>query len=543
MIMIMMKRKFLALAVAAVLVAGLGPGSGWVPAARAEIPPAARVETKIFTPVNRAIALQTRRTYLELACLIGGVTTYYWLSYGKFQEDWQFSLSWQGQRRRLFSAESPKLDSNNFDTNWTHALAGAGYYSIARTNGYSSGSSLLFSIGSSAFWEIFSEHREVIAINDMIFTSFSGPAVGEPLYQMSSYFSRRPGTWNRLGELLCNPFLALNNWIDGKGGTGKNSGPEPSWHAFRIFAGAKQAASTPEAAGHTGFKTSLDMETNTLPGYRGDESFSLSLPGTLSGRIYFDMSFGPAGWEEWNLRTGAVHFGHAWQSSRAEAGDTPKGSGGSIGFATAFEVYRKRQSAWYAGGGSSSSGGSSHSIARIERPTPTEFSDKISAISPLGAVLTLSRFGPRLHARWTAEVFGDFAMVNALAYNRFTAGHDTSGVKTTLLNWGYYYAAGMTMGSDILLDWRRWHLRGSFRYQWYDSIQGLDRFQFLGLVTDDFRIHDSRLLGRLELTYRIPGSPIEVGFDAETIGRRGSLLDLHAQRRESRMTWKTGFIF
>jgi len=255
------------------------------------------------------------------------------------------------------------------------------------------------------------------------------------------------------------------------------------------------------------------------------------------------MSFGPAGWEEWNLRTGAVHFGRAWQSMRGESADTLKGSGGSIGFGTAFEVHRQRQSAWHSGSNILQSSGSSQSIARIQRLTPTEFSDKISTVSPLGSVLTLSRFGPRLHARWTAELYGDFAMVNALAYNRFTADHDSSGVKTTLLNWGYYYAAGMTMASDLLVDWRRLRLRGSVRYQFYDSIQGLDRFQYLGVVTDDFRLHDSRLVGRLELAYRIPGLPIELGFDAESVDRRGNLLDIREQRRETRMTWKTGYVF
>jgi hypothetical protein len=99
------------------------------------------------------------------------------------------------------------------------------------------------------------------------------------------------------------------------------------------------------------------------------------------------------------------------------------------------------------------------------------------------------------------------------------------------------------MASDVRVDWRRLRLRGAFRYQWYDSIQGLDRFQYLGLITDDFRVHDARLLGRLELTYRIPGSALEVGFDAETVGRRGSLLAIQEYRRESRLTWKTGYAF
>lgn len=112
-------------------------------------------------------------------------------------------------------------------------------------------------------------------------------------------------------------------------------------------------------------------------------------------------------------------------------------------------------------------------------------------------------------------------------------------IKTTLLNWEYYYADGMTMASDLVVDWRLWHVGGSFRHQWYDSIQGLDRYQFLGLITDDFRHNDAQLVGRIDLTFRISGSSLELGLDAETIDRQGRPLDL----RESRTIWKIGYVF
>jgi hypothetical protein len=59
----------------------------------------------------------------------------------------------------------------------------------------------------------------------------------------------------------------------------------------------------------------------------------------------------------------------------------------------------------------------------------------------------------------TFSIFLDLELVNVLAYNRFTEKYDNRGVKTTLLNWGYYYTLGTTLASDQVADWRRWRLR------------------------------------------------------------------------------------
>jgi hypothetical protein len=167
----------------------------------------------------------------------------------------------------------------------------------------------------------------------------------------------------------------------------------------------------------------------------------------------------------------------------------------------------------------------------------------LCTVSPLGAVFNLSFFGPRLLVRWTTGAYGDFAMVNALAYNRYTENHDTSGVKTTLLNWGYYYALGMTMGTDLDAEWRQWHVRAAASYQWYDSIQGQDRYQYMGLVTDDFKINDTRLVGRFKLGYRLAHSPVELGLVAESVDRHGRILDVRDHYWENRFYYQLGVLF
>jgi len=491
------------------------------------------------------------RALLESGALITGSTIDYWRTYADFQEDWQFKFTWKDQKRRFFTAESPKFDSNAFWFNWSHAASGAAYYNLARTNGLNSRASFLFSFGLSALWEIVCEWREIISTNDMIFTSFGGPAIGEPLFQVASYFSHRNGILNHLASLLFDPFLPPNNWFDRKKGFAWNSNPDTSWHNFIVFLGLRKCSASPtgqtaiaESESHYGqFDIGLDMETNTVPGYSQVESFHRFLWNTLSSRVFLDFNFSPAGLEEFNIRTKAVLFGYTWQSIHQDENGSPYGSSGSVGFGTAFEVFRKRPVAWYDSSAEFEGQGPALSDARFNRPTPTRYTDKIAVISPLGSVLELSRFGRQLKARWTFEAYGSFALVNALAYNRYSENHDPSGVKSTLLNWGYYYAAGMTLASNLAADWRQWHLCGAFSYEFYDSIQGQDRYQFLGVVTDDFKIHDSRLVWRLKLGYRLPATPFELAIASENIGRTGRLLDLNEHYHERRVFYQLRLVF
>jgi hypothetical protein len=493
---------------------------------------------------------KTWRAFLEEAILLTSSTIDYWFEYSHFTVDWQFT--WKTFGRKFFTAESPRLDSNAFWFNWSHALAGAGYYNMARTNGLNSRVATLFSLGSSALWETVSEWRELISLNDMVFSSMGGPAIGEPLFQVSSVLSHGKGLLSRLASFVFNPFLFANNWFDLGHGPAPNSDAEAAWHRYRLVIGLREdkvspAGSTAAAQAGTSYRqfhAGLDMETNSVPGYAKAETFSRFLSGTLSSRIFFDMDFSSFGLEEFNIRTQAVLFGYGRQSALTGSDGKVRGNSFSVGYGSAFEVFKKRAVAWYDGTHEVEGGGlATAGNARFMRPTPTQFTDKLAVISPLGAVFKLSRFGPRLHVRWTSEVSVDLAMVNALAYNRYTESHDPGGVKSTLLNWGYYYALGMTLATDAAADLGQWRLQGALRYQWYDSIEGLDRYQYLGLVADDFDLRDSRLFWRFRLAFHLPRTPIEMGLAAEGIGRRGSLLDIREHYREHRVYYQLAVVF
>ena len=74
------------------------------------------------------------RAFIEMGINLAISTVNYWIKYTKFLEDWQFTMTWKDQKRKFFTTEGLRLDSNKFQTNWTHAWSGALYYNWARSN-------------------------------------------------------------------------------------------------------------------------------------------------------------------------------------------------------------------------------------------------------------------------------------------------------------------------------------------------------------------------------------------------------------------------
>ncbi|MGB9764003.1 MAG: DUF3943 domain-containing protein [Candidatus Saccharicenans sp.] len=493
----------------------------------------------------------TGRALLESAALITGSTIDYWRHYADFQDDWQFKFTWKDQKRRFFTAESPKFDSNAFWFNWTHAASGATYYNMARTNGLNNRVSFLFSFGLSTLWETACEWREIISINDMVFTSFGGPAIGEPLFQISSFFTHKGGLFNRFLSLVFDPFLPVNNWFDRKKGPAWNSEEDGAADDFSLFLGVRKVSLSPadqravadSETRYAQFNFGLDMDLFTIPGYLENKSLNSFRWDTLSVNVFLDFNFSPAGLEEFNIKTKAVLFGYVHQRSYLDGQGQPHGNNFFIGYGTYFEVYRKRPIAWYDSTLDVPENGNNLSDARFyNRPTPTEFTDKLSTISPMGLVFNIGHFQPSFKWQWNTGIYGDFAMVNALAYNFYSGDHDVSGVKSTLLNWGYYYAVGITISSGVKADWHRWSINGDMAYESFDSIQGQDRYQFLGVVTEDFKIHDDLWKWRLKIGYRIPKTPLELALVSERVKRNGRILEVNSNYLEHRLFYQLRLI-
>jgi hypothetical protein len=77
----------------------------------------------------------------------------------------------------------------------------------------------------------------------------------------------------------------------------------------------------------------------------------------------------------------------------------------------------------------------------------------------------------------------------------------------------------------------------------YDSIQGQNRCQFLGVVADDFKLHDARLVWWFKLGYEPPLTPVELALVAEGVGRLGEILEIHESYQESRIYHQIGVLF
>jgi hypothetical protein len=474
------------------------------------------------------------RAIAEEATLLTISILNYWSHYDGFIADTEFGLSLKDQLRR-YNPKYWDMDANSFYTNWGHNISGGIYFDILRTNDLSAGASTLSDLCAHVVWKIVGEYKEdLFGIGDIINGVFGGTAVGECSYQIGSYFSYRQGVLNRLAEFLFNPFLVINNWLDHKQGPEHDSAPDAPWHRFSLAFGYKYGEVTPagtttvaqSGTPYNQFNVALNMEINSVPGYGQAETFQRFFSNTLSTRLFVDISTSAAGVEEYRIFPSVVLFGYAWQSLKEGPGGTVSGTSVSLGYGCGFDLTHKRTVTWYdSSDGETPEGVTQEHWDRLYRPTPVQFTDKMSVVNLGGPVLQVSWFGPRLFVHWTTEVYGDFGMIDALAYNRYTQFYDNTGVKTVLLDWGYYYAFGMTYGSDVEAEWGQWRLAGGVRYQWYDSIKGLDRYQYLGVVTNDFGIRDSRLILRLRLGYRVPRTPVELAVAGEATGRWGRILD------------------
>lgn len=473
------------------------------------------------------------RAFIETGIQIVVSAVNYWNKYSKFIEDWQFSLTWKDQKRKFFTSEGLRLDSNNMRLNWTHAWSGALYYNWARTNRLSPFTSFLFSAGGSLFWEYIAEWREISSINDHVFTWAGGPAIGEPLFQIGDHFRNRPGIANRIVGLLINWPMAVNDLLDGKNRPSRI--PKKDWSDFRFSFGDKRGPVSP--ASETSSQTALGIEMRlvTLPGYgqAGESSGYSRTPIDNEYNIFFNFS--SRGVEEFALHTRTVLSGWWWKNVRTDKRGFLRGAEYWLGLVSAWDFFQKKPLVPYDGNDLGQTN------QWFEREQPTRFTDKFSSIHIIGPAFNMTRYSGRLTARFDLEATFDFSMINALAYNRYSADHDVWGVKTTLHNWGYYYAMGYTVNGRLDLSYGLCRVQSGIEYQHFSSIQGLDRYQ--GLVTDDTGLVDSRLITNAALQLRLPRSPLFFSLNVEAIKRWGRFHEVNVSNHEARFFYQLGVSF
>jgi hypothetical protein len=485
-------------------------------------------DRKVTKPVPKV-----GRAFLEMGILQLVSAANYWHKYSKFIEDWQFTLTWKDQKRKFFTSEGLRLDSNNLRLNWTHAWSGALYYNWARSNRLGIFTSFLFSSGGSMIWEYVAEWREISSINDHVFTWFGGPAIGEPLFQIADHFRSRPGLANRIACLFTDPPLAINDLLDGKNRVPRV--PTLDWSDFRFSLGGKQGpvSQADNAGSHAALD--LDLRLVTLPGYGRPGSGSGYSQQPLANEFRVSLSFNGSLVEETSARTHCVLGGWWWKNVRADESGELHGSESWLGWATAWNLFQKKAIAPYDG----------NELGMTDpwfvREQPTHYTDKLSSIQIIGPTLNLTRYCGRLTARLDLEATVDFSMINSLAYNDYSADHDVWGVKTTLHNWGYYYALGYSLGGRIDIRYGGWRAEAGARYQRFASIQGLDRFQ--DDIIDDSRLSDSRFVYNAGLSAAIPRTPLFIALNLEGIDRWGRFHEICRENHELRFFYRLGIQF
>jgi hypothetical protein len=456
-----------------------------------------------------AVSRNPGRAFLEIGTLMTYSMVRYWLNYAKFIEDWQYHFSWKDQRKRFFTLQAWKFDSNAFSLNWTHSFAGVLYYNLARTNHLSWSQSFLFSLGGSLWWEYCAEWREVISINDNLMTGFGGYAAGEPWFQVVDYFIGHKGILNGLLSFL-NPALKLNHWLDGRRGRTPAPIPEPGWHDFRLYIGQKRMPTTSGMGLENNLLFGFQTRIVQVPEYGKVEQSGRTIRDTLASDLSLEFAFRHGRIEEFDFDTRVTGLGYFKQ----DIGPDSRGYAYIVGMGSAFTLYKKKSVSIYDSGAITPRPGYD-----LHLDEPRNFRDKMAAVHIIGPVFDYTKFSPASRLRLVLAAYLDFGLINSYALNKYSIDHDINGVKTTLMYYGYYYGIGTSITSGLTYNYRNLELEGLFMFQAYRSVQGHDRFQ--SAVTDDFILKDSRFSCRIGTAFRIPGTPVEILARYEGIDRLG----------------------
>jgi hypothetical protein len=249
--------------------------------------------------------------------------------------------------------------------------------------------------------------------------------------------------------------------------------------------------------------------------------------------IFFNFS--SRGIEEFCVHTRTVISGWWWKKVRSDERGFRRGSEYWLGWVTAWDIFQKKPLVPYDGNDLGMTD------PWFEREQPTRFTDKLSSVHIIGPAFNLTGYSGRLTARLDLDATIDFSMINSLAYNRYSADHNVWGVKTTVHNWGYYYAIGYNLIGRLNLRYGSVQATAGINFQRFSSIQGLDRFQ--DRIIDDARLADSRLIYSAGLTAQLPRTPLFLSMNAEAINRWGRFHEVNTSNREVRFFYQLGVLF
>jgi hypothetical protein len=312
--------------------------------------------------------------------------------------------------------------------------------------------------------------------------------------------------------------------------------PLADWHDFRLSLGGRHG-DVPMDLEHSPGESALglDMRLVLAPGYGMAGTGQGYSSGTMDSEVHFAINASSHGVEEFSIATRSVLFGWWWQRVRDDGKGGRRGHYLWLGGVSAWDMFQKRAIAPYDGNDLGQTG------RWFPIPQPSQFTDKGSTVHLFGPALALTQYAGAFTGRLDLQATVDFGMINSLAYNAYSAGHDVWGVKSTLHNWGYYYSLGYSLGGRFALQYKGWRGEAGIHYQSFRSIQGLDRFQ--DHIIDDSPLSDSRLVYSAGLAAAIPRTPLFLSFKLEGIDRHGRFHEVSVSTRETRFYYQIGVTF
>lgn len=456
-------------------------------------------------------------------------TSSYWIRQEVMKEDWEYHFTWEDQKKRIFGLDGFRLDSNSFSFNWTHSLAGGMYYNYARSNHFNKFESLLYSFTCSFAWESLVEFKEVISINDMIATPFGGVGFGEASFQLGRLFrSQRPTFVNKVARILSNPIMALNEWLDGKAYKNQFTyGEGQFWDDGHLTIGPRfdtMAGENTNTLMHVGIETQIF----TLPHYGEPGTYSSNMKDTLFSEFNLSGDYTKKGIYQFDFFAKAILWGHFSQNIQgSSASHDRRGYSFFVGAATALDIMNMNPA----------------KLEETANANVPDKADKHCIINLLGPALDFTVYRDRLKIHLAADAYPDFALIHAYAFKKYSQLYPIGITKVTLGEHGYYYALGITLSSQMQIEYGNLELKGALKFHYFDSIEGIDRYQKDIPSGNDYNLKDRRVTYRVSLGYHIPRTSLQLVAGLEKINRWGTLENFAQSSTEKRSFLQIQYLF
>lgn len=450
----------------------------------------------------------------EIAASLGVGAAWYWTATEVNAKDWDSPNFRASLRAKFVTGRSIRFDNNDYYLNAPgHPLAGTAYYMIARSSNYNALEAFLFSLAGSTLWELIVEFREVMSINDMIFTPIAGSVIGEVGYQLGRFFDTgAPTVYNKiLGAIFGGP-ERLNRWIlknapDRHVNTDKYGFRKDIWHHFDLFAGGELTGSSNSDGSAAAGVIGINTQIFNIPGHGQAGKVKQWVGDSAFTQLLLQGSFGNKNASDFQVLTQWAFAGYYRKDIQQAPDGKLKGYSFFIGPSTAFE-FRERQTG--------------------------EFSDRVGVVNVIGSTMELVYYSNGLKVRAMFDVYGDFAAIRSYAIDEYEKERGAEGIQSVLSEQRYYFAFGMTAAPKLEASYGPFSLGASLKYQYYDSIEGLDRKQYE--VTHDVNAIDTRTGYKAWVSYALPGTPARIAVILERIQGSGRVEDVRFSDSQTRVS-------